>query len=79
MTSMGDEEYNFEILKERFEQHKLKYLSTEKYEQLYNMALSMALMVMDLCPPSLERSMSLLSIESCFLWAQDAISKMDKK
>jgi hypothetical protein len=51
----------------------------EKYEELRELAKGIALRIMNLCPPSRERSLALTNLEQAIMWANASIARNETK
>ena len=62
-----------------FSYHKPIEGQPEKYEELRNKAKEIALRIMNLCPPSRERSLALTNLEQAIMWANASIAINEKE
>ena len=58
-----------------FSYHKPIEGQPEKYEELRNKAKEIALRILNLCPPSRERSLALTKLEEAIMWANASIAR----
>jgi len=58
-----------------FTYHKPKDGQPEKYKELRDNAKKLASIIMDLCPESRERSVSLTTLETAIFWANASIAR----
>jgi len=49
-----------------------------KYEQIRRLAKELALSLLNLCPPSRERSIALTELETSVMWANASIARNEK-
>jgi hypothetical protein len=63
----------------RFTYHRPTGNQAERYEQLRSESRRLALLIVQLCPHSRERSLALTELESCVMWANASIARNENK
>lgn len=69
----SDQEY--QDLQKRFTYHAPKTDQPERYEVLRKAGLDLAAQILNLCPPSRERSLAITNLEQAVMWANAAIAR----
>ena len=62
-------------LENNFKYHTPKENQPERYEEIRAKAKEFALMLLNLCPPSRERSIAMTELETAVMWANAAIAR----
>lgn len=62
-----------------FTYHKPLEGQPEKYAELRNMSQDLALRMLNLCPPSRERSLAFTKLEESIMWANASIARNEQE
>ena len=66
---------NEQIVEHNFTHHPPKRGEVELYEEIRKSAKITALLVLDMCPPSRERSLAMTKLEEAVMWANASIAR----
>lgn len=75
MTVYLPSEEEIKRLDNNFSYHAPKDDQTERYEEIREYAKDLALIMLQFCPPSRERSLALTQLEDSVMWANASIAR----
>jgi hypothetical protein len=76
---MSSDPITLEQVHNRFTYHPPTGNQAERYEQLRSEARRLALLIVELCPHSRERSLALTELQSCVMWSNASIALNENK